>query len=61
MLRDRFLAFAAQVAPDNAEALARAIMVAYNGTTAMMLRVPWQEALDDGEATARMLVRSSLE
>ncbi|WP_420174402.1 TetR/AcrR family transcriptional regulator [Luteococcus sp. OSA5] len=56
MLRERFLTFASEVTLDRPEALARAMMITYTGTTAMMLRVPWSEAIHDGEMTARTLI-----
>lgn len=56
MLRERFLLFAREVTSREPENLARKIMIVYTGTTAMMLRVPWDEAIHDGELTARTLI-----
>lgn len=39
-----------------ADALARRLVIAYGGTIVLMLRDPWREAIDDGEATAGALV-----
>lgn len=43
-----------------ADALARRLVIAYGGTIVLMLRDPWREAIDDGEATAAALLDAAL-
>lgn len=56
LIRERCLRFATEVTPEHAAELARGIVISYTGALAMMLRVPWQQAIDDGETTAQLLV-----
>lgn len=56
LLRDRLNAYATPIAQERASALASALMVAYTGTMALMLREPYEEAIDEGEASARSLI-----
>lgn len=46
--------------PEAAEHLTRQLVVVYNGLLAQMLRDPYEEAIDEGEATARVLVAAAL-
>ncbi|GAB2474517.1 TetR/AcrR family transcriptional regulator [Luteococcus sediminum] len=56
LLRERLVRLATPVGGERSPELAEALMVTYCGTLAMMLRQPWELAIDQGEATARLLV-----
>lgn len=56
LLQDRCLRFAAEVTPERAEELASAVMVAYCGSLSLMLRQPWEQAIDQGRAAAELLL-----
>lgn len=58
LLRERLAELAVPVAGDRAPNLADALVTTYCGTLALMLRQPWELAIDQGEATARLLVAS---
>lgn len=45
---------------DAAAQLTNQLVIAYLGTMAMMLREPYLDAIDDGEATARALLEAAL-
>ena len=55
LLRDRLLETATPIAGERAEALASALMVTYAGTMALMLREPYEKAIDEGRAGAAVL------
>ena len=59
LLRERLLEHARPIAGDAAETLARGLMITYNGTLTMMLRQPWEDAINEGESVARQLVRDA--
>ena len=46
--------------PVDSERLTRQLVVVYNGLLAQMLRDPYEEAIDEAEATARVLVAAAL-
>lgn len=46
--------------PADSERLTRQLVVVYNGLLAQMLRDPYEEAIDEAEATARVLVAAAL-
>lgn len=46
--------------PTDSERLTRQLVVVYNGLLAQMLRDPYEEAIDEAEATARVLVAAAL-
>ena len=56
LLRDRLQQYAAPLAGDRADELASGLMVVYNGTMALMLREPWEKAIDEGQACARATI-----
>ena len=58
LLRDRLLAYSEPVAGAAAPHLASALMTIYAGTLALMLREPYEDALEEGRRAAEMLVRS---
>ncbi|XVX19421.1 TetR/AcrR family transcriptional regulator [Actinomycetota bacterium] len=62
LLRSRTAELVAAVVSDPAQAdlLTRQLVTAYSGTIAMMLRESQEDAIDDGEATARALVEAAL-
>ena len=46
--------------PADSGRLTRQLVVVYNGLLAQMLRDPYEEAIDEAEATARVLVAAAL-
>lgn len=56
LLRTRLLTASRPVAGEQAEALASSLMVVYTGTMALMLREPYERAIDGGEAAVRSLL-----
>lgn len=60
LLRTRLLEHSKPIAGDDAQALADGLLIAYTGTMALMLRVPWQAAISQGRRTATALVRPYL-
>lgn len=58
LLRDRLLAYSEPVAGAAAAHLASALMTIYAGTLALMLREPYEDALEEGRRAAETLVRS---
>ena len=62
LLRSRHAELVAGLGLDarTAEGLTRQLVVVYNGLLAQMLRDPYEEAIDEAEATARVLVAAAL-
>lgn len=62
LLRSRHAELVAGLGLDarTAERLTRQLVVVYNGLLAQMLRDPYEEAIDEAEATARVLVATAL-
>lgn len=56
LLRERLERYSKPVAGERAPALASALMVAYTGTMALMLREPWRQAIAEGRASAEALI-----
>lgn len=62
LLRTRTALLVAELGLDEGPAaqLTNQLVIAYLGTMAMMLREPYLDAIDDGEATARALLEATL-
>lgn len=56
LLRTRLHDYSVPVAGKSANSLASQLFITYTGTMATMLREPYEQAIDEGEATARALV-----
>lgn len=58
LLRERLLETSRPIAGERAEHLASALMVVYTGTMALMLREPYERAIEEGRASAATVIRA---